>query len=194
MDIKAFFQKHCGVHDAALLSELVERTRVRILDQCTTVIEPGSEVKSMFLLLSGIVRGYFWGDGDRTYTDGFYENPGTLLSVGSATAQEQEYGIETITTCKILELPAADMAILMESSLPFMQMYCRLLQKMVCMQWREKTVYCQYSPQQRYQRFLKRFPNWKGQIGSRYIADYVGIAPESLSRLRHRLREQKQCP
>lgn len=98
---------------------MVEKIRVRILDQSTTIIEPGSEAKSMLLLFSGIVRSFFWGYGDRTYTDGFYAQPGTLLSFWGTTSQGQEYGIETITECEILELSATDMAALMGTSLPF---------------------------------------------------------------------------
>ena len=180
------------MNDEALLSELVEKTRVRSLDKNATILEPGAEAISMFFLASGVVRSYFWGSDERTYTDGFYSQPGTLLSFGCMSCHKQEYGMETVSKCEILELLALDAAELTEKSLPFMQMCCRLLDRTLYMEWRDKTDYYQYTPQQRYQRFLKRYPDWKGKISSRYIADYVGIAPESLSRLRRRLRDEKQ--
>lgn len=192
MNIRVFFQEYCGVNDEALLSELAEKTRVRNLDKNTTVLEPGAEEISMFFLVSGIVRSYFWGANERTYTDGFYSQPGTLLSFECMSSHKREYGMETVSKCEILELSASDAAELMEKSLPFAQMCCRMLDRMLYVEWQDKTAYYQYTPQQRYQLFLKRYPNWKGQISSRYIADYVGIAPESLSRLRRRLRDQKQ--
>lgn len=192
MDIRAFFQEHCGVDNEALLSELVEKTRIRNLEKNTTVLEPGTEAISMFFLASGIVRSYFWGRDERTYTDGFFSQPGTLLSFGCTSSCRQEYGMETVSKCEILELMAADAAALMEKSLPFMQMCCRMLDRMLYLEWRDKTACYQYTPQQRYQRFIDLYPDWKGQISSRYIADYVGIAPESLSRLRRRMRDQKQ--
>lgn len=191
MDISAFYREYCCVQDKALLSALVEKTRIRILDKNTTVVEPGSKTEQMLLLGSGIVRSFFWGNDDRTYTDGFYSKPGTLLTFGHVSAQEQVYGMKTVSCCQIMELSAETVATLMEQSVAFMQMYCQLLDQMLCVQWQEKTAQYQYSSLQRYLRFLKCYPNWKGQIGSRYIADYIGIAPESLSRLRHRLREEK---
>ena len=100
--------------------------------------------------------------------------------------------METVSKCEILELSTSDAAELIGKSLPFAQMCCRMLDRMLYLEWRDKTAYYQYTPQQRYQLFLKRYPDWKGQISSRYIADYVGIAPESLSRLRRRLRDEKQ--
>lgn len=42
---------------------------------------------------------------------------------------------------------------------------------------------------ERYLEFRKRYPDLSGRIPQRYIATYLGITPESLSRIRSSLRE-----
>lgn len=187
MDIKAFYRKYCGVGDEALLSDLVKFTRIRAVEAGSTILEPGTQLNQMLLLGSGVVRSYFWGGNERIYTDGFYSAPGTLLSI-CRCMPEPECGIEALSACEILDISAGDVAELMSRSLPFVQMYARLLERMTLHQWQEKTACFQYSHQERYIRFLRQYPNWKGLISSKYIADYVGVAPESLSRLRRRLK------
>jgi CRP-like cAMP-binding protein len=47
------------------------------------------------------------------------------------------------------------------------------------------------SPTERYQQFLRSYPNLVQRIPQYYIASYVGIQPQSLSRIRKRLVTQK---
>ena len=45
---------------------------------------------------------------------------------------------------------------------------------------------------ERYLAFRKRFPELISRIPQRYIATYLGIKPESLSRIRSALKEEKE--
>jgi CRP-like cAMP-binding protein len=47
------------------------------------------------------------------------------------------------------------------------------------------------SPAERYQQFLRSYPDLAQRIPQYYIASYVGIKPQSLSRIRKRLVTQK---
>ena len=41
-----------------------------------------------------------------------------------------------------------------------------------------------YNAKERYQNFIMEHPNWDNRIQQRYIASYLGISPETLSRIR----------
>ena len=47
-----------------------------------------------------------------------------------------------------------------------------------------------HNPEERYLHFLKSFPDLVQRIPQYYIASYVGVKPESLSRIRKRLTDQ----
>lgn len=47
-----------------------------------------------------------------------------------------------------------------------------------------------HNPEERYLQFLKTFPDLVQRVPQYYIASYVGVKPESLSRIRKRLTDQ----
>ena len=65
----------------------------------------------------------------------------------------------------------------------------RMLDRALFFHWEQKVSRFRLSAMQRYLKFMRDYPGLDGRINSRYIADYIGIAPESLSRLRKMLRD-----
>lgn len=67
------------------------------------------------------------------------------------------------------------------------------LSEALCYQLLKSTVdnYCQ-SPEERYLALTERFPDIHNRMTNRTIASYLGITPESLSRLRKRLLTRQQ--
>ncbi len=45
------------------------------------------------------------------------------------------------------------------------------------------------TPEQRYQYVQTHFPDWESQLTQRDLANYIGITPVSLSRIRQRLNK-----
>lgn len=62
------------------------------------------------------------------------------------------------------------------------------LAEALCYELLKSTIdYCCHSPEERYIALNERFPHIHNRITNRTIASYLGITPESLSRLRKRL-------
>ncbi|GAB3635194.1 hypothetical protein GCM10027422_07840 [Hymenobacter arcticus] len=51
---------------------------------------------------------------------------------------------------------------------------------------RQLTSFYEETPEQRYARFLATYPDLQQRIPQYYIASYVGVKPQSLSRIRGR--------
>ena len=51
---------------------------------------------------------------------------------------------------------------------------------------RQLTSFYEESPAQRYARFVRTYPDLQQRIPQYYIASYVGVKPQSLSRIRGR--------
>jgi len=68
-----------------------------------------------------------------------------------------------------------------------------ILQKITeldCLQVRKRELgFLLYDAQTRYSNFLKDFPQFAGRIKIRHIASYLGLSPESLSRVRKKLKK-----
>ena len=67
----------------------------------------------------------------------------------------------------------------------------RLLRKIVEIEYLEKeqreSDLLFYDAKERYQKFVKEHPDWENRIQLQYIASYLGMTPETLSRIRKNL-------
>lgn len=64
------------------------------------------------------------------------------------------------------------------------------LQKALQTHWEINNAMYQYQALERYQWFLRNYPNLDEQVNSRYIASFLSITPVTLSRLRRWLKGQ----
>ena len=101
-------------------------------------------------------------------------------------------------TTSLLDIVATESSIIYQ--LPVEQIdaaigleYRMKLSEALCYQMLKSTVdnYCQ-SPEERYLALTERFPDIHNRMTNRIIASYLGITPESLSRLRKRLLTKQQ--
>lgn len=106
--------------------------------------------------------------------------------VGNYSAMRNDapspFDIVALESCTILQMPVSqiDKAIGLE-------MRAKLGEALAHKVLLEEIANCCLQPQERYLKLLDRFPDIHNRVTNRTIASYLGITPESLSRLRKRL-------
>lgn len=90
--------------------------------------------------------------------------------------------IVALESSEIYQLPVAQIDAAIEPA------FRTKLAEALCYELLKSTIdYCCHSPEERYIALNERFPHIHNRITNRTIASYLGITPESLSRLRKRL-------
>ena len=78
-----------------------------------------------------------------------------------------------------------------ESNMKFESNRKYVFQKIIRQMLKRLESFVLYSPEERYQLYIKDYPNIVNRVPDKYIANVLGITPVSLSRIRKRIAEKK---
>ena len=167
---------------------LIPQLRYRSLERGENWISEGQKEQDMGLVLEGNMRHYYTRDGEEKTTYFYFENHFVGSYFSAIIGAPSLLTIEALTPCRILTFPFAHLRSLFDQSKQW-ERFGRLLAEYVAMGLEERmTGLIMLSPEERYlqllegnkQKIIERIPQ-------HYIANYLGITPVSLSRIRKRL-------
>ena len=156
----------------------------------TILLREGQVSKESYQNLSGLIRKYYIIDGNEVTTN-FYEE-GT--SIASFTSLQQKtpakHDFECIEDCRLAILNKDKEKDLIEK-VPKYEALCRTsVEEDLGKQQDSLAAYLISSPEQRYLSLLNDKPKLLNRVPLYYLASYIGVKPESLSRIRKRVTKK----
>ncbi|MBO9566953.1 MAG: Crp/Fnr family transcriptional regulator [Niastella sp.] len=154
-------------------------------------IREGQKELHVGMVLEGNMRHYYTRDGEEKTTYFYFENHLVSSYFSAITGKPSELTIEALTDSRLLTFPYAHLKSLYDRS-PKWERFGRLLAEYVAMGLEERMAgLLMMSPEERYLQLLQgNKQKIIGRIPQHYIANYLGITPVSLSRIRKRLGEK----
>ncbi len=150
------------------------------------LVEAGRVCRHLYFLESGLLRYYIWKEG-ADITKFFTEAPYAFTSQRSFAEQRPvTENVEAVEDSVIWQLSYADALGLLE--LPAWALFVRRLTQQV--QHYTEVILEELqteTAQSRYQKLLRERPQLVQRVPLRHLASYLGIAPQSLSRIRRKL-------
>jgi CRP/FNR family transcriptional regulator, anaerobic regulatory protein len=148
------------------------------------LLRPGQVCRHSFILEKGIVRNYFYKEGKEitSWFDFEGEFVGSLHSYYSQTPSEE--GVETITDSIILEMSFEKFDLLSKSNPAFKKLIDIVTLYFIHNLESRGRILQAYSAQERYDLFLEKHPEAINTIPLKFIASFLGITPETLSRIK----------
>ena len=156
------------------------------------VLKQNEVCKTLKFVLSGVFRVYQLKDGKEITSYFNYEERNPLVaSFGSLLAKKPSTEfIECIIPGKVISISYSDWQELYKTSLE-LNIFGRLMAEKNYLLALYRIESLQYqNASERYEIFLKIYPNLMNQIPHHYISSYLGITPESLSRIRRALAKK----
>jgi CRP-like cAMP-binding protein len=144
-------------------------------------------------VLSGSFRQFYLVDGEEKTTFFFFENSFVCDYDSFLTERPTDHNIEALEDCEILYFDRALMY-RMYRIYPKFETFGRLIAEKVYLCTKERLgLFLLNTPEVRYLHFMKSHEaeTILQRVPQHYIASYLGITPVSLSRIRSRVREQK---
>lgn len=156
----------------------------------TVLLEQGQRTNYNYFVLKGCIRVYYMIDGEEK-TTAFYTELEGVTPHCVITKTPSEYYIGCVED-SILLVSNDEMSVEVNSKFPKFDTMCRMLsEELLAKQRMDFDEFKTSSPEQRYLNLLQKRPDLIQRVPQHQLASYLGIKPQSLSRLRARISEKK---
>lgn len=166
---------------------LAEKIPVLEYKKGTVILEEGVIPKACYFVLEGLVRQYQFVDGTERTTAFYTEKNGSVSAAHYSNQTPSSFNLVCVEDCLLI---AGNMEIDKEHYASF-PLLVEITKQMIESDLNETkqtlTNFILFSPKDRYVQFLKERPELMNRVPLHQIASYLGLTPESLSRIRKRL-------
>jgi len=170
----------------SLLENLFEQVgKEKELPKGSFLVKEGQVEKHLYRIEAGAVRVFLLTELEELTIRFGYE--GSYINSLSSFLKESpsEFYIETVRKTKITYIPRQALLDMAYESPENHKAYTQLLENLISQQIEREIDLLTISPAQRLERVLARSPNLFQQIPMKYIASYLRMTPETLSRIRN---------
>lgn len=163
----------------------------RSVKKGTTLLNEGQKSQESYFVLKGCIRVYYIKAGEEK-TTAFYTEMDALTPHCVINKTPSDYFISCVEDC-ILLVSNSDMEAEINSKFPKFEIMCRMLsEELLAKQQIDFDDFKTSSPEQRYLNLLQKRPDLTQRVPQHQLASYLGIKPQSLSRLRARILEKNK--
>lgn len=156
----------------------------------TILLKEGQKSNESYFVLKGCIRTYYVLEGEEK-TTAFYTEMEALTPPCVVSKTPSEYYISCLEDT-ILTISNSDMEQEVNSKFPKFETICRILsEELLAKQRIDFDEFKTSSPEQRYLNLLQKRPDLIQRVPQQQLASFLGIKPQSLSRLRARILAKK---
>jgi len=157
----------------------------------TLLLKEGQKTKDSYFVLKGCIRVYYMIEGEEK-TTAFYTEMDALTPYCVISKAPSEYFISCVEDSIVL-ISDADVTVEVNSKFPKFEVMCRMFsEELLAKQQIDFDEFKTSSPEQRYLNLLQKRPDLIQRVPQHQLASYLGIKPQSLSRLRARIMEKSK--
>ncbi len=184
-EIIDLLSKHIPISEN-LAQLILEYSQIKMLQKGAVILREGQMANECFFIINGCMKKYYLKDGEEKITKFYTE--GEIITPSSYTNQEpSKYYVSTIEkTIVSYGNPESENAIYKNH--PELESLTRKLgEKLMVNTTNEFDNWVNHNPEERYLQLVKERPDLIQRVAQYDLANYIGIRPESLSRIRKRL-------
>ena len=155
------------------------------------LLKQGHKSSNDYFVLKGCIRKYYIIDGEEKTTDFFTEMQGLTPHCAKNNAPS-EYFVSCVEDT-ILTVATPGMEVDFFTKFPKFELMCRMLsEELLAKQRVDFDEFKTSSPEQRFLNLMQKRPDLIQRVPQHQLASYLGIKPQSLSRLKARVSEKKK--
>ena len=173
------------------VNTVVDGTIIKFFPKGSILLKEGQVSDKCYFVLQGLIREYYLKDGEEKTTAFFAENEPVNAFTSSSSKKPSKHYLECIEDC-ILTVGTDDITEEMCKKVPRLENLMRVeVEKNAGKFQDEYAAFIMSSPEERYLTLLEKRPGLMNRVPQHQIASFLGVKPESLSRIRKRLLSTK---
>lgn len=169
---------------------IIESAFIRSYKKGTTLLEEGEISNECYFIIKGCIRSFYIRDGEEKTTE-FYTEEQAVTPSAYGKKTPSEYYLECIEDT-IVGVGTPDLETKMYQKFPQLVSLNQAIGEAIMAKQQSKFAeFKMASPEERYLALLQNRPDLVQKAPQHQIASYLGIKPESLSRIRKRIMKKK---
>lgn len=166
---------------------IVDTMHIQHYEKGTVLLKEGQISSEVYFVLEGCVRQFYLVDGDEK-TNNFFTEEQWVISMNSFSQNNpSNHYLDCCMNCTLVVGNRDKEEILYKQFPKFESVSRKVMEKVFAEQQEIMSTYTTDTAEQRYLKLLKSRPDLFQKIPQYQIASYIGVKPESLSRIRKRL-------
>lgn len=175
--------------DREIIGEVVNNSVFRIIFKGSILKNVGEKADTVALVLSGICRAYYVDGDGNDITRGFAPAGTMCMDEGLFGYSESIATWEALEESTLIIFETKKIKKLIHENIQLKDMYITLLENALRYKLYRENGFLVENATQRYINFKKLYPEICRTVKQHYIATYLGVTPESLSRIRKASKE-----
>ena len=174
------------------IQRIVAETAIKTLKKGSLLLREGQIPQVCYYVFKGCVREYYLVDGEEKTSEFYLEGDSISDDLGKIERRPSRKYWECLedTTLSVFTQAQEEK---MYRLFPRIESLCRIETEKKLGQFRElMAFYLASSPEERYLNLLQTRPNLVNRVPQYQLASYLGVKPESLSRIRGRIQSSKE--
>lgn len=173
-----------------ILGQAVDIAQFQVFPKSATIKNIGDDARTVGIVLDGLVRSYYIDSDGNDITRGFGMAGSMCMDEGMMGYSEHICMWETIEESTIMLFEVNKLKALIYGSESVKSIWISLLEGGLRYKMYRENGFLVENATERYLHFRKLYPQLIGRVPQKHIATYLGITPESLSRIRKALKEE----
>ncbi|WP_225876756.1 Crp/Fnr family transcriptional regulator [Flavobacterium muglaense] len=154
----------------------------------SVIEEEGKIPKYLYFVVSGFMRLFHYNENGNEITTHINCPPGFITSYFDFINQtESNDNVACITECELLRITKKDLNFLNEQSGAFKDFSIAVFQQSIAYNENRSKELATLTAEQRYHKLMDNYPTILNYVPIQYIASFLGMKPQSLSRIRRQL-------
>ncbi|TSI04750.1 Crp/Fnr family transcriptional regulator [Lysinibacillus sp. BW-2-10] len=185
-----YMTRHTSLSQAEQQS-ILEELIVQRFKKGTYLIKQGdSPTKKCFFVLKGCVRQFHIENDGKEVTTNFYteEQPILLFNFEEPEVQTSEHSLICVEECLLVVADLESQQEMYQQYSELETMTRRMMETYLSHAQNDFAKFVRASPEERYKTIIRNRPDLPTRIPQHQLASYLGITPESLSRIKKRIQ------
>lgn len=166
------------------IDELLKMVRIKSFDSKDFLITEGTVCSYIGFIESGLMRSFVRGKGQEFNTDFYFNNYFVSAYSSFITQQPSDHSIQALTATKLYFISLNQYNRLVAGDLEWLRLGKFLADFFLVRKCKREISFLKQTAAERMESMLEAYPGIEQMVSQFHIASYLGIKPESLSRIK----------